>query len=71
MPVRSGCTSTLGIHELDRKALPATNSLNPVGANNGGAQNDVEIVADRMQRAKQFHKKLHDLLRNPLIDHFL
>ncbi len=38
---------------------------------NGDDQEEVEIVAKRLQRAKQFHKKLNDLLSNPLIDHFI
>ncbi len=38
---------------------------------NGDVHEDIEVVAQRMEQAKQFHKKLSDLLSNPLIDHFL
>lgn len=38
---------------------------------NGNEHEEVDTVAKRLRQAKQFHKKLSDLLGNPLIDHFL
>ncbi len=32
---------------------------------------DMEVVAARLRRAKQFHNKLNDILTDPLLDHVL
>jgi DNA-binding transcriptional regulator GbsR (MarR family) len=32
---------------------------------------EVEIVAERLKRAKEFHNKVHALIGNPLIEHLL
>lgn len=38
---------------------------------NDEERKDMEIVASRVQRAKQFRNKVNDLLNNPLLDHLL
>ena len=38
---------------------------------NGDSSEELQVVADRLQRAKQFHSQLNGLLTNPLIDRFL
>ncbi|HVM62398.1 MAG TPA: hypothetical protein VMV72_16175 [Verrucomicrobiae bacterium] len=32
---------------------------------------EIQVVADRLQRARDFHEKIHGLLNNPVIDHLL
>jgi DNA-binding transcriptional regulator GbsR (MarR family) len=39
--------------------------------NNGAGDEQMQVVAERLARAKQFQTKLHELLTNPLIDHLL
>ena len=41
------------------------------GKRNGSAAKDTAILAERLERAKKFHGKVHGLLSNPLLDHFL
>jgi hypothetical protein len=31
----------------------------------------MQVVADRLQRARDFHEKIHGMLNNPVIDHLL
>jgi DNA-binding transcriptional regulator GbsR (MarR family) len=40
---------------------------------NGSQENgkDMQVVIERLERAKQFHGKVHGLLSNPLLDHLL
>lgn len=38
---------------------------------NGEQRGEVEVVSDRLKRAKEFHGKVNALLGNPLIDHLL
>lgn len=38
---------------------------------NGADRQEIEVIADRLKRAKQFHGKINSLLNNPLIDHLL
>ena len=32
---------------------------------------EMQVVAERLQRARDFHKKIHGMLNNPVIDHLL
>jgi DNA-binding transcriptional regulator GbsR (MarR family) len=32
---------------------------------------EMQVVADRLQRARDFHEKIHGMLNNPVIDHLL
>ena len=38
---------------------------------NGGEREEVEVISERLKRAKDFHSKVSALLSNPLIDHLL
>ena len=38
---------------------------------NGDRSEDLQVVSDRLQRAKQFHSQINGLLTNPLIDRLL
>src|ERR1043166_150926 len=38
---------------------------------NGSGDKDMQIVVERLERAKQFQSKVHELLSNPLLDHLL
>ena len=38
---------------------------------NGDQSDDLQVVSDRLQRAKQFHSQINGLLTNPLIDRLL
>lgn len=38
---------------------------------NGGTAEDMDVVVQRLKRAKQFQHKVHTLLSNPLLDHLL
>lgn len=39
---------------------------------NGSKKNkDMHVVVERLERAKKFHSKVHGLLSNPLLEHFL
>ena len=37
----------------------------------GENQKEIEAVSQRLQKARQFHQKVTDILGNPLIEHFL
>ena len=36
-----------------------------------GEREEMRVVAERLERAKNFHNKLHGMLNNPVIDHLL
>jgi len=38
---------------------------------NGDQREDIELLATRLKRAKQFHNKVNSLIGNPLLDHLL
>jgi len=38
---------------------------------NGDQREDIELLATRLKRAKQFHHKVNSLIGNPLLDHLL
>jgi DNA-binding transcriptional regulator GbsR (MarR family) len=38
---------------------------------NGSKNKDMQVVVERLERAKQFQSKIHELLANPLLDHLL
>ena len=38
---------------------------------NGDGSNELQAVADRLHRAKEFHNRINGLLTNPLMDHLL
>jgi len=38
---------------------------------NDGEREEMRVVAERLERAKSFHNKLHGMLNNPVIDHLL
>jgi len=40
-------------------------------AGNGAKNKDMQTVVERLERAKKFHGKVHGLLSNPLLEHFL
>jgi DNA-binding transcriptional regulator GbsR (MarR family) len=42
-----------------------------LGNTNGEERQQVEMVAERLRRAKDFHTKVNGLLSNPLLDHLL
>ena len=42
-----------------------------LSATNGEQREEVEKVAERLERAKQFHEKLNSLLSSPLLDELL
>ena len=48
------------------------NSLKRAMENVDDAQRqEMQVVADRLQRARDFHEKIHGMLNNPVIDHLL
>jgi DNA-binding transcriptional regulator GbsR (MarR family) len=47
------------------------NSLKKVKVSNVSRRNDIEIIEERLQRAREFHGKLNSLLASPLADHLL
>ena len=67
------------LHILRKKFDTATIHLNHVEKSletamkhgNGAERGEIEVIAERLKRAKQFHGKIHGLLTNPLIDHLL
>ncbi len=38
---------------------------------NGAKTKEMQIVVERLERAKKFHGKVHGLLTNPVLEHFL
>ena len=69
-----------GLLEMIRKKLDtaggqlalAENSLREaLGEANGNGDTELQVVADRLQRAKRFHHRINDLLTNPLVSRFL
>ena len=69
-----------GVLEVARKKINTAGlqigavekSLHTALANNGGGnQAELKLLADRFQRAKDLHQKLHDLVSSPLLEQIL
>ena len=58
-------TATIHLNHAERSLEQAMQKCN------GADREEIEIIADRLKRAKQFHGKINGLLNNPLIDHLL
>ena len=48
-------------------------SRNAVGLDkaDGDERKEIEVVTERLERARRFHDKVSGLLSNPLVDHLL
>ena len=69
-----------GLLEMIRKKLDtaggqlaqAESSLrDALAESNGDSSEELKVVAERLQYAKQFHNRIHGLLTNPLMGHLL
>ena len=52
-------------------ALAESSLREALGEANGNGDAELQVVADRLQRAKQFHSQINSLLTNPLVDRLL
>jgi DNA-binding transcriptional regulator GbsR (MarR family) len=72
--LRRGMLETLR-KKLDTAAVRIeavqTNLQKALEASPDGRSEEAQVVAQRLQRAKQFHDKINALLNNPLLDHLL
>ena len=52
-------------------ALAESSLRDALAETNGDCSEELQVVADRLERAKQFHSRINGLLSNPLVDRLL